>query len=464
MRIASALLAILMVFLAGTGLTLALWRGTRAILAAELLALGWLLGAGVVSLLLAVGGIALSGAVLMMLVAVACLFFAGIGWRRVRKGLPVESGLAGVPAWEKWLSLLALVPIVYMAYATFRDSMLWDGLVIWETKARSAFLAGGSLPASYFSEASRARYHPSYPLYLPFTELWLYLWVGDSDQTMVKLIFPFFYAAATLLLWSSVLRLTGRACAATATAVLPLFIPLLADHGLGLVEGYADFPLGVVYLAGLSSLLIWRVKGIEGAWPVACACAAVLPWIKQEGIMLLASLAAVAALVHGWSGWRRTALFALPGMAIWLGWKVAMHVVHVVNESVFQPVTVATVLKNVRRLWPILQAMEYQLTLLKNWSVLWYAVPVALICLAWRQRPLAGWLATALVVPLAFDIIPYYFTSLDLFFHITTSFDRLALQVSLAAVLCLGLALGSPSRTPAPTTANNGNAGGGTKP
>lgn len=458
MRIAACLLAILMMLSAGMGFTAWLWRGGRAIFAAEWLGLGWLFGAGLVSLALALGGLLLPGSILLPIVAVACLLLGLLGLTRWRQGFAVESGLGGVAGWEKWLSLLVLLPIFYMSYAAFRDALLWDGLVVWELKARHAFLAGGSLPAAYFTDATRARFHPSYPLYLPFTELWTYLWMGDCDQTVMKVIFPLFYAASVLLLWSGVLRLTGKAWAATATSVLPIFIPLMADHGLGLVEGYADFLLATVYLAGLVALLAWRSQGLESGWRVAVACAALLPWVKQDGLLLLASLIAVAVLVHGWAGWRRTLLFALPGMVVVLGWKLAMRAVHAVDESVFQPVTAQTISHNLPRLGPIVSAMGYQLSQIKNWSLLWYAVPVALVCLVWRQRQTGWWLLAALLGPLALDMVPYLFTKLNLAFHILTSFDRLALQISLVAVLSLGLALTgpeTPKETPTPESKND---------
>lgn len=441
MRIALSLLAILMTLVAGAGFTVLLWRGKRAILWSELFGYGWLLGAGIVSMLVAIGGAILPGSVLVAAVSAVCVFIGAAAWKKIQKGFPIEFGFGTATVWEKWLSLIVLLPILYMGYAAFRDAMLWDGLVVWELKARHAFLAGGSLPGTYFSDASRARFHPSYPLYLPFTELWVYLWVGDSDQTAVKLIFPIFYAAALLLLWSASLRITGKTWVAAMTSVLPIFIPFLADHGLGLVEGYADFPLAAMYLAGVASLLAWRLKGIEGAWPVAVVCAALLPWMKQEGIILLASLIALAGVIHGVSGWRRTLVFALPGIAVALSWRLAMRWVHAVDESVFQTITSESLSHNLPRLLPIVQSMGYRLSLLKNWGLLWYSVPAALFCLAWRKQKIAIFLTVALLTPLALDVIPYLFTSLDLQFHITSSFDRLAVQVSLVAVLCLGLIL-----------------------
>ncbi len=442
------LLAVLTILAAGSGLTLALWRRSGPLLAAEFFGLAWLLGAGVISALLALLGIALSGGVLFAAVAAGALLLGLFGVQRWRAGVRIETGLAGAPAWEKWLSVVALLPVLYMGAVTFRDAMNWDGLLIWESKARHAFLAGGSLPAAYFSDATRVRFHPSYPLYLPYTELWVYLWVGDCDQTAAKAVFPIFYAAAMALLWSAARRLSGHRWVAALTALVPLFVPLMADHGLGLQQGYADFLLGAVYLAGVSALLAWRVRGVEGGWPVAVACGALLPWIKQEGLLLFGSLLVLAALVQGWRGWRRTLLFALPGIVTVVAWRCALHALHAVEETVFQPLTPANLLANLPRLGPILYLMGMQFSLLKNWSLLWFAAPGALACLALHRRREALWLAVALLLPLTLDIIPYLFTRLDLVFHVKTSLDRLILQLAPVAVLALGLALEGSRKAP----------------
>ncbi len=453
MRILGVFLAILTVFFAGAGLTLALWRRSGSILAAELFGFSWLLGAGLVSGLLALGGIVLPGGALLAVVTGVTLVIGYYGARTLRAGtVRIETGWVGAPVWEKWLQLLVVIPIGYMGWAIFRDAVMWDGLLVWEAKARHAFLAGGSLPAAYFSDVTRMRFHPSYPLYLPFTELWVYLWTGDCDQTAVKGIFPVFYAAAIALLWSSTIRLGGRPWAAAVTALLPLFVPLMADNGLGLVQGYADFVLGAVYLGGVSALLAWRVRGEEGAWPVAAACAAVLPWIKQEGLFLLASLILLAAAM-GWTRrekgfgflvpgfWFSVLRFAAPGLVVVVVWRLALGLLHVKEDSTFHPFTMEYLWAGLPRLGTIFHLIGAQFSLLKYWSLLWFAVPVALLTLARRRRMVALWLAVALFAPLVFDIVPYLFTTLDLVFHMTTSLDRLFLQFSLIGVLCLGLAL-----------------------
>ncbi len=441
MMAVGVLLAMATIWLAGAGLVLVLWRGPQAIFWAELFGLGWLFGAGLISVALTLGGAVFSGGALIAAVAGIAMIFAALGAKRLRDGARLSTGFHGAAPWEKWLSLIALLPILYMAVFTFRDVINWDGLFNWESKARHAFLAGGALPACYFSDATRVRNHLSYPLYLPFTELWVYLCIGDCHQTAVKVLFPTFYAAATALLWSAARRLTGRLWMAAVTALLPLFIPWMTDHGLGLLQGYADFILAAVYLASVGALLVWRVKGVEGAWPIAAAGAALLPWVKQEGVLLLASLLVQAALARGWRGWRATLLFSAPAVAGLIVWRLALFALRAVEVSDFQPITLASLQANLPRLSTIFLLMAAQLSLWENWSLLWWGVPLALACLAWQRRRETLGLAVAIGLPLLLDVIPYLFTRLDLFFHIQTSLDRLVLQISLVAVLTLGLAL-----------------------
>jgi hypothetical protein len=434
-------LAMATIWLAGAGCVLALWRGSQAILGAELFGLGWLLGAGLISVALTLAGTVFSGAALIGAVASIAIIFAALGVKRLRDGVRVSTGFHGAAPWEKWLSLIALLPILYMAAVTFRDAINWDGLFNWESKARHAFLSGGVLPASYFSDESRLRNHLSYPLYLPFTELWIYLCIGDCHQTAVKLLFPTFFAAAIALLWSAARRLTDCLWIAAATALIPLFIPWMTDHGLGLLQGYPDFILAAVYLASVAALLVWQVKGVEGAWPVAAAGAALLPWVKQEGVLLLVSVLAQAALARGWRGWRSTLLFSAPALAGLIAWRLGLSALQTVEESVFHPVTLASLQANLPRLNTIFHLMAGQLSLRENWSLLWWGVPLALACLAWQRRRETLGLTVAIGLPLLLDVVPYLFTRLDLFFHIQSSLDRLVLQISLVAVLTLGLAL-----------------------
>jgi hypothetical protein len=247
-----------------------------------------------------------------------------------------------------------------------------------------------------------------------------------------------------LLLWSGIQRFSGRTWVATLTACVPIGVPLLADHGVGLVQGYAEFPLAVVYLASVCYLMVWRQMKFPPGWAVAALCAGLLPWVKQDGLLLLAGLLAVGALVHGRADWRRFLAFAFPGIVVAVSWRASMSLLHGVASADYQSITLENLARDLPRLGVILRFIGWRLTVIKSWSLLWYWVPVALAYLAWRQRRLALCLLTGLFLPLVLDAVPYLFTTRDLRLHLIGSADRLILQVSLLAVFCLGLALASP--------------------
>ena len=181
---------------AGYGLLALLVRQKTSFSVTEQFAFSWLLGTGAVSLLLWIFGLFVRGTLLPGLVSIVCLSLGLAGWRQ-RVPLPVRRT---PKPFEIFLGIIIVIEIAIVFYLSFVHTLGWDGLLNWEIKARYAFANGGVLPATYFSDSGRAFSHPEYPLAIPFTELWLYLWLGQADQFFAKTIFPIFYVVGTFLL------------------------------------------------------------------------------------------------------------------------------------------------------------------------------------------------------------------------------------------------------------------------
>ncbi len=164
----------------------------------EHFALAWLLGTAVVSFTLWLGGFVIRGVALQICVSAICVAFGVIGARRWRK----FANVARTPRshFEKIFIAVFALELMSILYLSIQHTLGWDGLTVWEMKARYAFLNGGALPTEYFRDTSRWFSHPEYPLLLPLTESWFYTWFGDVDQFWIKLIFPIWYAAAMSIL------------------------------------------------------------------------------------------------------------------------------------------------------------------------------------------------------------------------------------------------------------------------
>ena len=178
----STLIALFMLMAAGTGLGIALLKHSGKILLAELLPVAWLLGASFVSLALAYLDIFFNGLILQGIVTAACVGLGLHGLRSLRKKQCTIAWPKPVGALEKILCAIILIQFVIVLCLAYRESLGWDGLLVWEIKARYAFLNGGAMPHRYFTDSTRVFSHPEYPLLLPLTETWVYLWIGDCDQ------------------------------------------------------------------------------------------------------------------------------------------------------------------------------------------------------------------------------------------------------------------------------------------
>jgi hypothetical protein len=448
MIVVGLLAALFTIFGAGFGVTMAIFaRGGRMNLV-ECACLSWLLGCGAVSLSLWIGGAFCSGLVLQAIVTLLCLLLVIIGWRATRNAntridLPRPANIS-----EWILAGIILIEIAVLIFVSFKHTLGWDGLLNWEIKARYAFLNGGTIPSSYYSSAGRGFSHPEYPLGIPFTELWLYLWMGEPNQFWVKIIFSLFYAACAPLLALLVSRLSGKRWIGLLIAALLPFIPAITNSPGGIVVGYVDVPLSVFYLAALGYLMLWFRTSDLRFIIVFAACSALLPWTKSEGIILwfvLVLLGFVLSLTK-----RRLAAFVIsiaPGCALILAWRVYLKLVHLWPHSDFARPSLGLLRDNFSRLGEIFAVFFVELSERGQWSIFWLLAAVAVMYLFASRKLERIAVASAVTVPILLYSFTYVFSAWPSYTaHMTSSVPRLLLHVMPAGWLAIGLALGQPKR------------------
>jgi hypothetical protein len=431
-------------FSAGLGSTLLIFRGVRRINILECCCLSWLFGAGAVSIMLWICGLFLSGFALQITITSLCILFAALGWRAIRHSrtkfaLPYPAG------WLEWsLAGLLLAEIALVLFVSCKHTLGWDGLLVWEIKARYAFFNGGIIPATYYSSPGRAFSHQEYPLGIPFTELWLYLWMGQPHQFWIKTIFGTYYAAGTILLCLLATRISGCRWSGLAAATILPFVPFLTSAPGGVIVGYADFPLSVVYLACLGYILLFSIKGDSRALIIYGLCLALLLWIKREGLILWMVLAFLGLIVC----WRRGKLARfgislLPGLLLIAGWRVYLSFIHCVPSSEFSLSVSGKLTELVARIGPIARLLLLELSNQTDWSIFWLAAALALIYLAFRFRVMQSWiLIAAVIAPIVLYCATYLFTTWSNYLaHVTSSLPRLILQLVPASLLAIATVL-----------------------
>jgi hypothetical protein len=437
--------AYLTIFTAGFGLTLLIQARSKAQLSiVECCALSWIFGIGVVSILLWVVGIVVTGLTLQLTIIVACIGLAALGWiskKRTNSTLTVSKP----PGLIEWmLSGLLFAEIVIIQIIASKHTLGWDGLLIWEAKARYAFFNRGAIPMNYFSDVGRVFTHPEYPLGIPLTETWLYLWMGEAHQFWVKTLFPIFYAACVVFLVVIASRITGSRWNGLVVGSLLAFIPFFVASPGGIVVGYADFPLGVVYLASLGYLLLWlKTERREFLW-IFATCLVLLPWIKREGIILWLVLVVIGL----WSSWRikhfRSFLVSLgPSVVLIVTWRIYLWSAHRSPASDFAAPSLGLLARNCSRIPSISRLALIAVTDNGQWSIYWLVVAIAIVYLIvrWREAQNAI-VALAVVVPILLYCATYTFSNWTNYqAHITSSFPRLLLQMVPAGCLAIAMVL-----------------------
>lgn len=428
---------------AGFGVALIL-RQSRQWNIIECVCVSWLLGTGIVTLLLWIGGIFLSGTGLRVSIALVCAILGGIGFGRARKAqvrfvLPMPRNMI------EWLLVAFIIfELINITQFSFENALGWDGLIVWEIKARYAFLNGGVIPQTYFTNPSGIASHPEYPLCIPLSELWLYLWMGAPHQFWAKTIFPIFYCVGAILLAIVSTRIAGKRWIGLLIGVLLFFVPYITSGVDAVVVGYVDFPLSIFYLAAIGYLVSFLKTNDFAFFRLYAASASLLPWLKREGaiLFLVCGFCATVVILSRKLSWRSFA-FVIPPAIISISWQVYLQKMHVLSSRDFLPVTWAAFSANLDRVLPILRATIFEMTQFFHWSLLWLLVAIALVYLVFRLRD-AGILvvAMAIILPIAAYAFTYVFSTWpDYFFHMATSFPRLLLQVVPVAWLAIALAL-----------------------
>jgi hypothetical protein len=318
----------------------------------------------------------------------------------------------------------------------------WDGWAIWNWEARLLHRTG-----SHWKEYLPAAFHGDYPLLVPSTtaRFWRYVGTEVPDLGAVLGVTLAFCSAAVLALVLAELR-SGALGGLMALTLIgtPAFVGWSASQ-------YADVPEGFFMLSVLALIALYFERSLEPHSIRILALAGFLAgcaaWTKNEGIPLIA--ASVLALLlpairRSSEAIRRAKVFGA-GVAVPLAALIFFKLTIKVHDYVtaYYPGKYQRILVLDRHTM-ILQYLGQYLFSFGQWAVVPFIPLAAFILLRGVYRPAfasPGW-RTAVFI-LAVLVAAYYFvyltTPVELQVHITTSMDRVLLQLWPSFLLIAGL-------------------------
>lgn len=421
----------------------------------ERMGLWWVLGSGYVSLTIFSVGWIIRGSALTATIAAGAL--AMLTLARSRRG-------GASKRWRPfdlidWLILAVLLAqLSYACWLAPQTALGWDGIVLWEAKARIAAENGGTLPLRYFYDIPFPISQPRYPLFLPYTETWIYLCLGEPNQAWVWAIGPMTYAAAVLIIAGATERLGSPRKIGLISAAIFFLTPYLWKGNWNALTGYADFPLGVLYLAAASRVTCLGIPASKRELVFFGVLAGLTVWVKQEGFYLWLVLMAIAALfLRTPAKWREALLVAAPGILIATTFHIYLSFAGAPKDPFYQSPTPSNILANADRIAPVIGRIFGELVNFNSWLYLWIGAAGAIVSLAfWRRLTLAFGFGMAIGLPLVLFIWPFVLSNFTNFLlHCDHALSRLMFQIAPTAMLAIAIA--TPSSAVTGTPARNEN-------
>ena len=459
-------LALAVIWLLGLGaLQPAAWLGYRAS-DLEMLSLAWALGVGAVSFgmwSLDRLSVTLAGQIQWLtLAAVAILAWRAWAWI-ARRARPAAVRLYSPPPRGRWthviaifLSALLVFQIAALVLAACGAPLrIWDSWVTWGMKSRIIFL-DGHVSAAVYADPSRAVTLLGYPLLAPLSQAWLYGWLGAADDRLVGVLSVLHYLALLGLCAAALQRRSAQRLIVLATVTAIALLPNLATWTGAVLS---DVPLALFATVAGLYLVAWLQGEAAGALWIAALAAGLLPWTKNEGLLLWLASVAVLLLLSLYGRWAQVqqrpiwpAVGALLAAALVINvpWQLFLRAHPVLNDA-FVPVTWAAWQTNAHRLPTILRQVGAALAGARG-SYAWpLAALLVLARVIWPRGQAPGaarrlaWPNLWLLMPviyIALVSLGFVFSDYQPYWqHVSNSIDRLLTHVTPLVVLWLALPL-----------------------
>ena len=301
-----------------------------------------------------------------------------------RRDTHIRGGSKPFSVIEKFLICAISFEVIYALFrALIRPIEAYDAIATFAIKSKIFYLAK-SISHDYFYNLGLLFPHVDYPLNVPLSETFIYLFLGNLNDQLVKIIFPLYFIAILGILYCGVRRFGSRSYALMFTFALAT-IPQFSNFA---TNAYVDVPLSYYFLTGTLFLFYWFKKTeAVGFLYISAMITALSGWTKNEGlvycainiIVLLAFFLSNRKNVRGRDVAHGFGYIIVMAVII-LPWLVIRRTAHVVNYDFgILDVSRFNIMKQSNRILPMLYEFQRQVFGPKKWNIFWIILISALI-------------------------------------------------------------------------------------
>jgi len=322
----------------------------------------------------------------------------------------------------------------------------YDAIAIYGIKSKIFYLAG-SIPQDYFSSLARAFPHPDYPLNIPLFETYIYIFLGNLNDQLVKIIFPVYYAAILGVFYYAVRRFAGR----TYALIFTFIMASVSQFSSYAANAYLDLPLTYYYFTSAVLLFSWFRDTRRTSYLVISAfMTALAGWTKNEGLMycLINFIVVAVFLALNFKKVKKreillAGLFVLTVIIMLFPFFLVRSAAHLVNTDVESGgAGPAYIIRQFYKLGPILYEFQKEFFGPKKWNILWPMIALTLIFRFRRAfRGIQKYASLSIAMAVLGYVTVYMVSRLDTSFFVAKTWSRFLIHFMPLAVYWLAMML-----------------------
>ena len=445
MEIIGLILSFLLAIAVGWNILFFIIRRDLSFPLAEKIALSYVIGLGALTVqmfLYSLTGIRFS--VISLLIPHICL--AVVGVFAFAKTPPTGSK----PAETKngTFDILLLAGILFQVFHAFFKALIkpmhsFDSIGNFAFKAKMLFMEG-HVPYELFLNRSIDIQQADFPLFIPLSETWVYMFLGKWNDLLVKTLFPMFFVALLVIFYFVLKRIIGKRLALVSTFFL-VTIPHFLNYA---TIGYADFALLMFYSASFFYMFLWISYRRENKYLFLAASLSLFAiWTKNEGVMLSLINIIIVFLFAFFARKdikkleiRSIFYFAFIIIAlctIWFGYLNALGMSHVTVNK--ESLKLSLAIKNLNRIPLILYEWQKHVFGPKKWNIsllVFFAGLIVYFKTAFKSH--FKYITLSILLTFAGYSAVYLITPFEIRYHLRTTGSRLLLHFLPIVVFWIG--------------------------
>lgn len=344
--------------------------------------------------------------------------------------------------------ILLLSGILFQVFYAFFKALIkpmdsFDSIGNFAYKAKLFFMER-YIPYDLFLNIGIDVQHPDYPLLIPLSETWVYMFLGNWNDLLVKAIFPMFFLCLLVIFYFILRRVIGKRLALVSTFFLAT-IPHFLNYA---TIGYADFALTTFCSLSFLYIFTWISQERRDKYLILATCLTILAvWTKHEGTMFLMINIAILALfaLLNIRNITRSELvgifsFALICIILAAAWFYYYHIIGFSNEFVNKDTFhLSLAIKNLNRTPLILYEYQKHIFGPKKWNISFLVFFIGLIF--YFKTALRGnfkYITFYILFSFAGYGFFYLITPLEIRYHLQTAGSRLLIHFLPITVFWIG--------------------------